>query len=180
MDIFKTVMLISSFLLLIAGCQQQGKEELVAYVTKIKAAPKSDIEPIPVMKAYKKFSYTASDLRNPFIPPVKDDTTEVVEKPIIDNGIHPDPYRLKEALESHELAVLKFVGTLEQNGEMWALIREPDSGVIHRVQVGNYMGQYDGEILTISDTELTLKEIVPEQNGTYKEKDTSLSIDGAT
>lgn len=166
------IVMILSFLLLLAGCQQE-KEDLNVYVTKIKAQQKPDIPPIPVMKPYEKFSYAAAELRNPFVRTVVE-APEEEEEIIVDNGIRPDQHRVKEALESYALAELQLVGTLEQES-VWALIRTSD-GVIHRVQVGNYMGKNHGEILFISDTELKLKEIVPEGKGRFIERDSSLSV----
>jgi len=154
-----------------AGCQQE-KEDLSKYVAEVKAQQKSDIPPIPVMKPYQHFEYAAADLRNPFIPTVIDVPEEPPE-PIADNGISPDTNRRKEALEAFELEELQFVGTLEQD-QVWALVRAPD-GVIHRVQNGNYMGLNHGKIVSISQTELTLKEIVPKGRGGFIERDTSVS-----
>lgn len=164
---------LSLFLLVIclSGCQQD-KEDLNAYVTRVKAQQKSDIPPIPVMKPYKTFEYAAADLRDPFVPTVID-VPEPEPQPVADNGIHPDTNRRKEALEAFELAELQFVGTLEQD-QVWALVRAPD-GVIHRVQIGNYMGRNYGKIVAISDSELKLKEIVPNGRGGFIERDTSVS-----
>ena len=158
--------------LVVTGCQHE-KDDLSAYVAKIKAQQKADIAPIPVMKPYEKFSYSAADLRNPFVRTVVEMPVEE-EEVIVDNGIRPDKHRLKEALESYGLTELQLVGTLEQES-VWGLIRSSD-GVIHRVQVGNYIGQNNGEILSISETEIKLKEIVLEGKGRYIERDSSLSV----
>jgi len=166
------LLMLFAVLMLTAGCQHE-KDDLNAYASKIKAKQKADISPLPVMKPYEKFSYSAAELRNPFVPTVVE-VPEKVEEVIVDNGIKPDQHRLKEALESYELSELQLVGTLEQEN-VWALIRSSD-GVIHRVQSGNYIGTNHGEILSISDTELTLKEIVLEGNGRYTERDSSLSV----
>lgn len=155
----------------LTGCQQD-KEDLHAYVERVKAQQKSDIPPIPVMKPYESFEYAAADLRDPFVPTVIE-TPPPVTQQIPDNGIHPDTNRRKEALEAFSLSELQFVGTLEQD-QVWALVRSPD-GVIHRVQNGNYMGLNDGKIVAISDTELKLKEIVPGEQGGFVERDTSVS-----
>ena len=177
------IVMVVALLLFVSGCQQeqeQRQQALAAYVASIKSLPKREIEPIPVMRTYKKFSYGAEDFRDPFVPLVQEHEPEkTLNKPVVGSGIHPDPYRLKEVLESYDLAALRFVGTIEQKGEVWALVRDPE-GVIHRVQVGNYIGQHDGEILTISHTEVTLKELVLEGDNMYIERDTSLSIDGTT
>lgn len=166
-----SLMLIMLSIMLTSGCQPE-KEDLPAYVAKVKAQAQPDIPPIPVMMPYEKFEYAASELRDPFIPTVIDVPLEAPNTSA-SNGIQPDTNRRKEALEFFELQDLQFVGTLEQD-TIWALIRAPDS-VIHKVRIGNYMGNNFGQVLAISDSELKLKEIVPEGNG-YVERETSLSV----
>ena len=161
---------VAIILCMVAACQQQ-KQDLDSYVTQVKAQQKSDIPPIPVMKPYEHFDYAASDLRDPFVPTVVD-MAEPEQEPIADNGIQPDQNRRKEALETFELSELQFVGTLEQD-QIWALVRAPD-GVIHRVQVGNYMGRNYGKIVSISESEIQLREIVPNGRGGFIERDTSV------
>lgn len=161
----------------LSACQQE-KQDLTAFVAEVKARQHSDIPPLPVMKPYEKFVYTATDLRDPFVPTVIDlpSVEEEKVKEVVDNGIHPDLQRLKEALEYYPLSELVLVGTLEQASDgIWGLVRAPD-GVIHRVQVGNYMGQNHGKVLAITDVELTLKEIIPDAEMGYIERDASLSV----
>jgi len=159
---------------LLSGCTEK-KEEISDYIAGVQAKQKPAIEPMPVMKSYEKFEYSAKDLRNPFIEtvidvlPVEEDLTAK-----IDNGIQPDRNRLKEILESYPLTELHLVGTLQQEN-IWALIRAPE-GVIHRVKVGDYIGTNDGKILTISDTEVSLKEIVKDGDGGYVEREASLLV----
>lgn len=158
--------------LLLAGCAED-KDDLQAYVQQVRAEVESDIPPLPVMQPYESREYAAEELRDPFVPTV----TASPEPPpdvALDNGIAPDTERRKEALESYALSELQFVGTLEQE-RRWALIRGPDS-VIHRVQTGNYMGTNHGRIESITDTEIKLIEIVPEQGGGYSERETVISV----
>jgi type IV pilus assembly protein PilP len=158
--------------MLLGGCQQE-KEDLNAYVARVKAQQKSDIPPIPVMKPYEKFEYAASEYKDPFLPTVVE-VPEAEEEPLLENGISPDKNRRKEALEAFELAEVQFVGTLEQE-KVWALVRAPDD-VIHRVQVGNYMGRNHGRILAINESEIQLKEIVPKGRSGFIERETSVSV----
>jgi len=155
----------------VTGCQQE-KDDLQTYVAEVKAQQKSDIPPIPVVKPYEKFDYAATEIRDPFLPTVVD-VPEVEQEPILDNGISPDSNRRKEALEAFDLSQLQYVGTLEQD-KIWALVRSFD-GVIHRVQVGNYMGRNHGKILSISETELKLNEIVSKGKNGFIERETSVS-----
>lgn len=166
------LLLIFAVLLFVTACEHE-KDNLNSYVSMVKAKQKANIPPLPVMKPYEKFNYSAAELRNPFVPTVVE-VPEEIQEVIVDNGINPDQHRVKEALESYELSELQLVGTLEQES-VWALIRSSD-GVIHRVQSGNYIGKNHGEVLSISNTELTLKEIVLEGNGRYIEREASLSV----
>jgi Tfp pilus assembly protein PilP len=78
-------------------------------------------------------------------------------------------------LEFYSLSELVLVGTLQQKSDgIWALVRVPD-GIIHQVQVVDYIGKNHGKVLTITDVDLTLKEIIPDNNGGYLEREGSLS-----
>ena len=161
--------------LMLSACQQE-KQDLNVFVAEVKLTPHADIAPIPVMKPYEKFIYAATELRDPFVPTVIDIPANEENVQVVDNGIHPDSQRLKEALEFYPLSELVLVGTLEQEPDgIWGLVRAPD-GIIHRVQSGNYIGQNHGKVLTITDVDLTLKEIIPDGNGGYLEQDASLSV----
>ncbi|HBX58909.1 MULTISPECIES: pilus assembly protein PilP [unclassified Methylophaga] len=164
-------LLLLSMAFMLVACSQP-KDDLQAYVAEVKARQVVDIPPIPVMKPYEKFSYAAAELRDPFVPTVID-VPEPEPEQVVDNGIQPNENRMKEILENYSLADLQYVGTLEQDS-LWALIRAPDS-TIHRVQIGNYMGMNHGQIVAISETQLTLKEIVPEGNG-YNERETTVPV----
>jgi type IV pilus assembly protein PilP len=161
------------FVFFLSGCQSD-KPDLNKYIQEVKARPAKGIEPLPVMKPYEKFTYAASDLRNPFTPTVIEAPVKEEVSPNLGNGISPDANRLKEALESYRLAELQFVGTLGKE-DVWALVRTSD-GVIHRVQEGNYMGENHGRIISISDTQLTLDEIVSDGKGAYIKRESYLTM----
>jgi type IV pilus assembly protein PilP len=69
------------------------------------------------------------------------------------------------------------VGTLAQNGSMFALIKDADGGV-HRVQHGDYLGTDHGQIVTIDEGELELIEIVPDGTGGWVERARTVSLAG--
>lgn len=176
MDLIRSHLLLKMFpivaMVVLSGCQPD-KDNLDAYIVEVQSQQQADIPPIPVMKPYERFDYAAAGLRDPFIPTVIEVPQAEEVEVAVDNGISPDSNRRREALEFFSISDLQFVGTLEQD-DIWALIRSPDS-VIHKVQVGNYMGNNHGLILNISDTDLKLKEIVPEGKG-YIERENSLSV----
>jgi type IV pilus assembly protein PilP len=68
------------------------------------------------------------------------------------------------------------VGTIRYETAFYAMIKAPD-GVIHRVTVGNYMGQNFGRITQISQAQVLLDEIVPDGFGGFKEQPASLAAE---
>ncbi len=91
------------------------------------------------------------------------------------NAIQPDRNRNREELEAHPLDSLRMVGTIEKDGGTWAIISASD-GTIHRVQEGNYMGQNHGQILSIDEFSVVLREIVPDGLGGWREREASLVL----
>jgi type IV pilus assembly protein PilP len=67
------------------------------------------------------------------------------------------------------------VGTLHIGETLYGLVQTSD-GLIHRVVSGNYMGQNDGRITTISESEITLVEIISDGIGGYIERDAAISL----
>jgi type IV pilus assembly protein PilP len=70
---------------------------------------------------------------------------------------------------------LRMVGILEQNDQTWGLIKDPQN-VVHRVQVGNYAGQNEGQIVSVSEDKIELIEIIPDGLGGYIERNATLGI----
>lgn len=157
--------------LVMAGCANKDMGDLQQYVDEVKARPASGIDPIPEVKQVIGFIYEAKNRRDPFSQP--EDETSAVEA-VFDNGIRPDPNRRKEELESFALDSLRMVGTLEQEGETWGLVKTSD-GTIHRVAEGNYMGQNDGRITRISEDKIELIELVPSGRG-FLEKEAAVAL----
>jgi len=67
------------------------------------------------------------------------------------------------------------VGTLKLEGRVYGLVRTKD-GLVHRVTVGNYLGQADGKITDITPSKISLVEIVPDGLGGYMERPAGLAL----
>jgi type IV pilus assembly protein PilP len=83
--------------------------------------------------------------------------------------------RSREFLEQFPLDTLRMVGTLSQGDTAYGLVQTSD-GLIHRVVPGNYMGQNDGRITTINDSEIELIEIISDGIGGYVERDAAVGL----
>ena len=151
------------------GACSSDMDELQQYIAQVKARKSTKIDPIPQIKQYEAFAYVAGDRREPFTPSVPESARN-------GEGVRPDMSRNREPLEEFPLDALKMVGLIDYNKIAYALVKAPD-GVIHRVSVGNYIGQNFGKITRISESEISLDEIVPDGFGGFKEQPASLAAD---
>jgi type IV pilus assembly protein PilP len=58
---------------------------------------------------------------------------------------------------------------------MEALVRDPD-GVVHRVRVGNYLGQNYGRVIAVEEDRIELVELVPNGTGGWMEKPATIAL----
>ena len=68
------------------------------------------------------------------------------------------------------------VGTLEESGKLWGIIRDQD-GLVYKVSRGNYMGRNYGKIERISEGEISLREIIQSPGGKWAERTARLSLE---
>ena len=148
-----------------------GMDDLDSYINEVKARPGGRIEPLPEITPYEVFTYVADaeGVRSPFVP----DTPQAAGAAV--GGAKPDPDRPAEFLESFPLDTLRMVGTLDINETVYGLVQTSD-GLIHRVIPGNYMGQNDGRITEITESEIVLVEIISDGIGGYIERDAAIGL----
>jgi type IV pilus assembly protein PilP len=159
-------------LLILSGCSQDISD-LQSFIAQTKSAHVGSVEPIPQFKPYESFSYTAGELRDPFMANIELEEDDGMKTSLL----NPDSSRPRQPLEVFPLDTLSMVGILEQNDQLWGLIKDPQN-IVHRVQVGNYMGQSEGRITEINESAIYLVEIVPDGIGGYIERDASIAIGG--
>lgn len=156
----------------LTACGGDNTHDLRNFVHKAETANKGAIEPLPALKPYETYAYRDSNLRDPFNP-------AGFNRQIVTgkggNGVRPDFNRPKGPLERYPLDTLRMVGTLQEGHQTWALIRAPD-GTVYRVKVGVYMGQNFGKITRITESKVTLTEIVPDGLGGWMERPASLAL----
>ena len=157
--------------LLLAGCGGDQFSDLRQFVKESGEGLRGRVEPIPEVKQFEPFAYNAFDLPDPFKP-----RTTIADSRAGGGGPQPDLNRRKEALEAFPLESLQMVGTLEQKRVYYALIKTPDKN-LYRVKVGNYVGQNFGVITAISDSAVTLKEVIQDSSsGSWTERTSNLQL----
>lgn len=154
--------------LALSGCVEKTMSDLTRFTQNAHKDRKPRVEPLPRIKPYEKFSYTAAALTDPFSAGNLGRL-----KPTPDRGEGPDPSRRKEPLEQYPLDSLRMVGTLSKQDIAWAVIRAPD-GTIHRAAQGNYVGQNFGRIEKVNSNNISIREMI--YNGKWIEREATLAI----
>ncbi|MDO3387387.1 pilus assembly protein PilP [Gilvimarinus sp. SDUM040013] len=154
--------------LMLAACGGGGDlNGLRDKIEETKRRPGKQIEPLPVFRPLPPFAYAAMTLRSPFERPIE-------ELASVKGGktVEPDLSRPKEYLENFSITNMSMVGTVEQNGTLWALV---DTGPgsqrsVEPVTIGNYMGRNHGKIITASPNQIEVMEIVADGDGGWVER----------
>lgn len=155
----------------VGGCTRDTAD-LDAWLAEVKSRPSAPIEAIPEMKPFDSFSYSSLNLRDPFAP-----LAFVSPQVASSNGAgpRPDSSRPRELLEEFPLDSLRMMGTLQQQGNLWALVKDP-SGTIHRVQMGNYLGQNHGRVVAVDEQQVSVLELINDSTGNWLERQAALAI----
>lgn len=168
MRILKLIAVVNLSLLAMACGGDVG--DLTAYIDEVKARPGGRIEPLPQIKPYETYQYTADTMRSPFVPDVPQVSDQRPKGPT------PVKNRNKEFLEQFPLDTLSMVGTLEREGKTFGLVQTQD-GLVHRVLPGNYLGQNEGRIVAVRDSEIEVEELVPDGIGSFFKRSAAIGLD---
>jgi type IV pilus assembly protein PilP len=161
------VVLLALALAPLAGCGG-GTADLKRDLEEKKKRPGGRIEPLPEIKPYESFVYDPTSLRSPFQPSLAVNQAGA-------GGVRPDVRRNREFLEGFSLDTLKMVGTLRQSGRVYGLVQTKD-GLVHRIVPGNYVGQNDGRVTAVTESKITVVEIVPDGLGGYIERPAAIAL----
>jgi type IV pilus assembly protein PilP len=151
----------------LSGCFHD-MSDLTTYIQQVKSKKSTHIPPIPQMKPYQAFAYVADNRRDPFLP-------SAPNRASANTALRPDMNRNKEPLEEFPLDSLQMSGVIDFGGKVYALVKAPD-GVVHRVSVGDHMGQNYGTITKITPTEIDMTEIIPDGFGGWVERPATLAL----
>jgi type IV pilus assembly protein PilP len=163
-------------MLLLAGCAGGDQfADLRDFMKEVEEKPRGTIAPLPEFESYTAFTYGAANKRSPFEPPVVVPPRSSEQKKNL--GVKPPLNHVKEYLERFQLASLAMVGTLQKDNSTFALIEDSQGGV-HRVQVGDYMGDKWGQIESIEDARIDITEIVSDGAGAWLRRPRTVELRG--
>lgn len=157
------------------GCGNTEKEELQQWMTQQRNQAQPKIGTVAEPKKYVPQGYTQDRAVEPFN---SQKLTLALRRESGYSGntglVDPELRRRKEALEAFPLDAVTMVGSLFNKGQPVALVRVDN--LLYQVRVGNYLGQNYGRVTRVSETELTLREIVQDAAGEWIERPATLQL----
>ena len=160
----------------LSGCGVSGEENIRQWMAEERNQTRPKVPPIPAPKQFKPEAYTNGATVEPFsnqklTQALKRDATQAVA-----NGglVAPELARRKEPLEAFPLDAMSLVGSIIKAGQPVALVKVDN--LLYQVKLGNYLGQSYGRVVKISESEITLREIVQDAVGEWIERVATLQL----
>lgn len=144
--------------LALAACGVDEHQDLKQWMAEASQGMRGRVQPIPEIKPFPVVSYDAGDLPEPFSP-----SKAMPEKRASSGGVQPDFDRPREPLEAYPLESLRMVGVLRKNKALYALIQVDN--MVHQVRTGNHLGQDFGVVSSITEAQISVKELVQDPSG---------------
>lgn len=158
----------------LAACGGSEHSDIKKWMDGETKAMKGRVEKIEEPKKFSAFKYESEKNADPFnaskISQVSDDKKGSAKG----GGLKPDFDRPKQVLEAFPLESMVMVGMMKQRTAYYGIIKAETN--LHRVKIGNYMGQNFGIITGITETEITLKELVQDGGGDWVERVSTLQL----
>ena len=168
------VMVLSS--LLLGACVDSEKDDLLSWMQRERDSIRPSVPPIPEPGKFEPSEYTSGTLLEPF-------SNEKLAS-ILRSGqglpagksalIEAELSRRKQPLEAFPLDTMKMVGSINKKGSLVALVKVDQ--LLYQVSPGSYLGQNYGRVLSISENELTLREVVQDAAGEWVERPAALQL----
>ncbi len=158
------------------GCGSSSEDDIRQWMVEERNQTRPKVEPIPAPKQFKPEAYTNATAVEPFS---KEKLTQALKRDsnqVAANGalVAPELARRKEPLESFPLDAMSVVGSIYKAGQPVALVKVDN--LLYQVKVGSYLGQNFGKVMKISETEVTLREIVQDAVGEWIERVATLQL----
>ena len=170
-------------IIMLTGCTSSGENEIRQWMLDERNKTKPKVTPINPPKQFKPESYENAAKPDPFSnQKLTQALRNEAAQPTADNNsalVAPELARRKEPLEAMPLDTMSMVGNIaESSGRPVALIKVDN--YLYQVKLGAYLGQNYGKIVKISETEITLREIVQDAAGVWVERAQTLSLQEKT
>lgn len=168
----KRLIVCMSGAMLLAGCGGDI-EELKQWMDQQRKEVKPTVQPLLPPKKFLPQPYESAAGVDPFSP-------QKLSVAIKQEAAQPNSLltaeisRRKEPLEAFPLDSMAMVGSMTRDGKRFALLRVDN--LYYNVKAGDYLGQNFGRITKISETDITLREVVQDAAGEWIERTSTLQL----
>ena len=156
----------------LAGCGGE-QDELQQWMEQQRNQAKPSVQPLLPPKKFNPQAYLAGNAVEPF-------STQKLTVALKQEARQPNSLlageinRRKEPLEAYPLDSMTMVGSVVKAGRQYALLRVDN--LLYQVKQGDYLGQNYGKIAKISETDVSLREIVQDAAGEWTERTSALQL----
>lgn len=157
---------------LLAACSAD-MDELSQWMEQQKREAKPTIKPLVPPKKFLPQPYEAAAGVDPYS--AQKLTVAIKQEASQPNSmLSAEMNRRREPLESYPLDSMSMVGSLMREGRRHALLRVDN--LLYRVKDGEHLGLNFGRVMKISETDITLREVVQDAAGEWVERTSTLQL----
>ncbi len=155
------------------GACSADEDELRGWMEQQRREVKPNITPLQPPKKFDPQPYNTAQAVEPF-------STQKLTVALKQEARQPNSLlaaelnRRKEPLEAYPLDSMSMVGSVNKQGQPFALLRVDN--LLYQVKPGDYLGQNYGRITKIAETEIALREIVQDAAGEWIERPAVLQL----
>lgn len=168
----RSFLALGAVLLGLGGCAAD-LDELQQWMEQQRREARPTAQPLVPPKTFHPQAYEAGTGIDPF-------STQKLSVAIKQEATQPNSLltaemgRRREPLEAFPLDSMSMVGSLTRAERRYALLKVDN--LLHQVKTGDYLGQNFGRITQISETEITLREVVQDAAGEWIERTSTLQL----
>lgn len=164
-----------SLLALAAGCTASGEDGLQLWMQEERNAIRPQVTPIPEPSRFSPQVYLSERMTEPFSAEKMASVSGSLAATVVNSKLlDPELNRRKQPLEAFPLDTMRMVGSLKRQGQLVALVKVDN--LLYQVRSGSYLGQNYGRVNAITETDITLREIVQDPSGEWTERPAALQL----
>lgn len=168
--------LLALLALVLTGCGASKEDDIRQWMVEERNQTRPKVTPLPAPKQFVPEAYRNATAIEPFsnlklTQALKRDSAQVASNGAL---VAPELARRKEPLEAYPIDAMVLVGSIVKGGQPVALLKVDN--LLYQVKPGNYLGMNYGKVTKISETEVTIREIVQDAVGEWIERVASLQL----
>lgn len=158
------------------GCSSAGEDDVRQWMVDERNSTRPKVKPISEPKLFVPQPYTNASALEPFSNQKLTQALKRDSSQASSNGalVAPELARRKEPLEAFPTDAMTLVGSLIKEGQPVALVKVDN--LLYQVKLGNYLGLNFGKVTRITETEVTLREVVQDAVGEWIERVATLQL----